>query len=211
MSSHLPLTILNLSQFSRYDVTGVAPERIQKVLERDWIHLIRDKGILDSPNYLREKGKPVIALWGAFRPLLCSSFSAHLYPVCTVGLGFGFDNSHHSPATVRAITAYFRSVTPGGAYIMAGTPAHWRTSTNDADRNPEFVDVWLNEFDAISPWTVGRYSNEQEADRFAEEKMKGDVELLKRNEERNGRRVDYVPVVLPGGSVSGLMDGQVDQ
>lgn len=49
---------------NRYDVSGVAPDRIQRVLERDWVHLIREKGVLDSPNYLKEKGKPVIALWG---------------------------------------------------------------------------------------------------------------------------------------------------
>jgi hypothetical protein len=86
---------------------------------------------------------------------------------------------------------------------MAGTPAHWRTSVNDADPNPEFLDVWLNEFDAISPWTVGRYRNEDDAYKFSETKIKGDVELLKkRNEEGRWRKVDYIPVVLPGASVS---------
>lgn len=85
---------------------------------------------------------------------------------------------------------------------MGGSPAHWRTAESDADRNPEFLDVWLNEFDAISPWTVGRYKTEQEADIFADTKMKGDVELLrKRAEEGRWRKVDYIPVVLPGGSV----------
>jgi hypothetical protein len=49
-------------------VSGVAPDRIQRIIERDWIHLIREKGILDSPNYLREKGKPVVALWGMSLP-----------------------------------------------------------------------------------------------------------------------------------------------
>jgi hypothetical protein len=90
-----------------------------------------------------------------------------------------------------------------GVYLIAGTPAHWRTSSSDADPNSEFVDVWLNEFDAISPWTVGRYSNEDEADRFAEDNLKGDVEFLKkRNEQGSGSKVDYMPVVFPGGSVS---------
>ena len=98
--------------------------------------------------------------------------------------------------------AFFHNNTPGGAYIIAGVPAHWRTSTGDADRNPEFVNVWLNEFDAISPWTVGRYGSEDDADKFAEEKIKGDIELLrKRHEEGTGRKVDYMPVVFPGGSV----------
>ncbi|KAG6889033.1 hypothetical protein C0992_006601 [Termitomyces sp. T32_za158] len=114
---------------------------------------------------------------------------------------FGFENAGHTPALVRAVTKYIRSVTPGGAYIMAGAPAHWRTATSDADRNPGFLDVWLNDFDAISPWTVGRYRDEKEADDFAETRMKGDVALIKqRNEEGRWRNIDYIPVVLPGGS-----------
>ena len=48
----------------RYDVSGVPADRIQRILERDWVHLVRELGVLDSPNYLREKGKSVIALWG---------------------------------------------------------------------------------------------------------------------------------------------------
>lgn len=85
---------------------------------------------------------------------------------------------------------------------MAGVPSQWRTSEGDADRNQEFLDVWLTEFDAISPWTVGRYSNEDEADRFADEKMKGDMDLLRRRHESGlSKIIDYIPVVLPGGSV----------
>ena len=104
---------------------------------------------------------------------------------------------------MREITKFFRNTTPGGVYIMGGTPAHWRTGESDADRNPEFLDVWLNEFDAISPWTVGRYRTQHEADNFAQTKMKGDWELItNRNQEDNRRKVDYIPVVLPGGSVS---------
>ena len=39
-------------------------DRIHRVLAQDWTHLIHTKKILDSPNYLREKGKPVVGLWG---------------------------------------------------------------------------------------------------------------------------------------------------
>ncbi|OBZ78726.1 hypothetical protein A0H81_00270 [Grifola frondosa] len=169
-----------------YDVSGVAPDRIQGVIERDWIHLIRDKCILDSPNYLREKGKAVVALWG-----------------------FGFSDSHHDPSKIRAITTFIRNNTPGGAYIMAGVPAHWRTSVMDADSNPEFVKLWLEEFDAISPWTIGRYSNIDEADKFEQEKIRDDVKLIEeRNKqwERNphtSRKLDYIPVIFPGGSANG--------
>ena len=85
---------------------------------------------------------------------------------------------------------------------MGGSPAGWRTAEADADRNPGFLDVWMNDFDAISPWTIGRYETEKDADRFCESKMKGDFDLIQRhNEEGRGRRVDYIPVVFPGGSV----------
>jgi len=89
-------------------------------------------------------------------------------------------------------------------------PAHWRTSTGDADRNPDFVDVWLDCFDAISPWTIGRYGNIADADRFAEEKIAGDVKLItERNQTvRSGRKLDYIPVVFPGGSGHNLSEGK---
>ena len=45
-------------------MSGVPADNIQRILESDWIHLVRELGVLDSPNYLKEKGKPVIALWG---------------------------------------------------------------------------------------------------------------------------------------------------
>lgn len=168
-----------------YDVTGVDPTRIQHVLERDWIHLIRIKGILDSPSYLREKGKPVIGLWG-----------------------FGFESSYHSPYVVKNIANFFREVTPGGAYLLAGTPASWRTSDNDADRNTQFLDVWLNDFDAISPWTVGRYSTDEEINRFAENNLKGDIDLLRRRADQGHRKIDYISVILPGSSGFNLSEGK---
>lgn len=168
-----------------YDVSGVHPDKIQRVLEQDWMHLVRDKCILDSPNYLREKGRPVIALWG-----------------------FGFNGRNHSPAIVRSITNFFRSSTPGGAYLMAGVPGHWRTSTSDSDPDPEFLRVWTEEFDALSPWTVGRYGNEEDAERWGNEKVKQDFDFLKQRGDEGQKRVDYIPVVLPGGSGYNLSRGQ---
>ncbi|KAI0802971.1 hypothetical protein BC629DRAFT_1696033 [Irpex lacteus] len=174
-----------------YDISGVAPDRIEQVLKQDWIHLIRTKGVLDSPSYLREKGKAVVTLWG-----------------------FGMNDNGHDPNMVRSVIRFIRENTPGGAYIMGGSPAYWRTSDNDADRNPEWVNVWLEEFDAISPWTIGRYHDLEGADRFAEWNVKGDLELIKkRNEEAAqgvpGRRhIDYIPVVFPGGSGFNLSEGK---
>lgn len=116
--------------------------------------------------------------------------------------GFGFNGRNHTPQLVRGITEFFRMSTPGGVYLVAGTPGHWRTSSSDADRNPGFVQVWTECFDGISPWTVGRYGTEEAADRWGKERVKADSEYLQKLEEEGGRKVDYIPVVLPGGSVS---------
>ncbi|KAJ8088811.1 hypothetical protein PM082_014057 [Marasmius tenuissimus] len=168
-----------------YDVSGVPSERVAGVVERDWLHLLHEKRVLESPSYLKEKGKPVIALWG-----------------------FGFDGRNHTPELVRQIVHTIRSVTPGGAYVLAGTPTHWRTATEDADRNPGFLDVWLNDFDAISPWMVGRVRNNDDVERFAEYTMKFDIELLRKRHEEGNRKVDYLPVVFPGFSGLNLTEGR---
>ncbi|KAF9786869.1 hypothetical protein BJ322DRAFT_680773 [Thelephora terrestris] len=172
-----------------YDVSGVPPDKIEEIIKFDWKHLVYNKRIFDSPSYLREKGKPVVALWG-----------------------FGFEDSRHTPGLVRSIASYLNSSHPGGVYLMAGVPAHWRTSTGDADRDPDFVNVWLDSFDAISPWTIGRYGNVREADNFAEEKIAGDVQLINEHngKARQGRKLDYIPVVFPGGSGYNLSEGKWD-
>ena len=90
---------------------------------------------------------------------------------------------------------------------MAGVPAHWRTSVMDADSDPEFVRVWMEEVDAISRWTSGRFSDEEGADRCEEEKIKEDVQCINEHNDRwelkrgTMRKIDYIPVVFPGGSV----------
>ncbi|KAI0321461.1 hypothetical protein OF83DRAFT_1168415 [Amylostereum chailletii] len=168
-----------------YDLAGVAPERTQRIIERDWLHLIHDKHILDSPNYLCENGKPVIAIWG-----------------------FGFEHTHHTIELLRSVTSFIRNNTPGGAYIMAGGPSQWRTCEGDADKNSGFTAAWMECFDAISPWTVGRYSDQQSADWFAENRVKGDIEFIQQWEREKGKHVDYIPVVHPGGSGHNTSKGQ---
>lgn len=113
--------------------------------------------------------------------------------------GLGFAGRSHSADLIRAIVGGLRVDTPGGAYIMAGTATHWATGKSDADTNPELIDVWFNEFDAISPWTVGRYGSQEAVDRFAKEQVEKDLAALKNK--TGDRKVDYIPVIFPGGSV----------
>ncbi|KAL0945616.1 hypothetical protein HGRIS_014771 [Hohenbuehelia grisea] len=172
-----------------YDVSGVPADRVLQVITRDWCHLVYEEHILDSPNYLREKRRPVVAVWG-----------------------LGFEGRGHTPSLVRSVCDFLSSATPGGAYLFAGTPTHWRTGTGDAEHDPAFRDIWLNCFDAISPWTIGRFSNEDEADRFAEDVMRPDFDLIKkRNQEaemKGEKKIDYIPVVFPGGSGFNMTEGK---
>ena len=184
---------------------------MQEIIEADWYHLLQEQRFLLSPNYLREGGKAVIAIWGAqLSPLAAegSSLSRILF-----SQGFGFKDSKHTPDQMRALTTFFRNSTPGGAYLLGGAPAHWRTSDSDADSNPEFVTAWMQSFDAISPWTVGRYSDQKSADAFAEDRIQGDVMFLAKWTMTRGKRVDYMPVVHPGGSVRHLpwVDSKADK
>lgn len=82
---------------------------------------------------------------------------------------------------------------------MAGTPTHWGSLSADQDPDPRWLDVYYDTFDAISPWTVGRYEDQESADEYAELKMMDDLQSIKVNS--FGRKIDFVPVVFPGMSV----------
>jgi hypothetical protein len=116
--------------------------------------------------------------------------------------GFGFARARHTPDTVRDIIETFRDSVPEDVYIVAGVPTHWRTASHDASENPKFIDLWLNDVDAIMPWTVGRYRNSDMANDYSATVMEQDIALLReRDESGDYPTVEYIPVVLPGASV----------
>lgn len=90
---------------------------------RDWIHLIKDQRILDSPvrpaeapdsstletdpfgraslqSYLHEDGRPILVIWG-----------------------FGFSDRGHDPAKLVRLIEWLRTSVEGGLWLMAGTPS----------------------------------------------------------------------------------------
>ncbi|KIO17144.1 hypothetical protein M407DRAFT_33210, partial [Tulasnella calospora MUT 4182] len=159
-----------------YDLTGVPPDKLALVLRHDWGRLVVHKRLLNSPNYLREQGKPVIGL-----------------------KGIGIKGAYQDPAVVLDIIRQLKTFTPGGAYVLAGVSSSWRTPfEGDHDGNPGFEAVY-REVDAINPWSVGRCTDVESADWYAVE-MREDIKLVRKwNEETSGRkRIDYIPIVLPG-------------
>ncbi|KAJ7744148.1 hypothetical protein B0H16DRAFT_1463368 [Mycena metata] len=177
-----------------YDVSGVPAADIVRIMTQDFAHLVHEEGIFDSSAYLHERSRPVVAVWG-----------------------FGLSDSPVSPHAARVIFNALRAIAPD-LYIFAGVPSHWRSpGQGDAHGDPAWSALWLGAdgvVDALSPWSVGRYSTSAEVENWAAERWEGDAELIaKHNEEidltrRAGRRVDYVPVVLPGGSGFNLSEGK---
>jgi hypothetical protein len=87
---------------------------------------------------------------------------------------------------------------------MLGVPAHWRQLKGDAVSDPALLEV-ISLADVVSPWTVGRYTNQTGAAEYAEDLLKGDLAWCA------GRHIDCLPVVFPGFSWHNLKGGPLDQ
>ena len=80
-------------------MSGVPPGKIEDIIKHDFKHLAYNKRVFDSPSYLREKGKPVVALWGI------NLFSFPL-PRMTANTNTGF---FFARFRVRRLSPYARS------------------------------------------------------------------------------------------------------
>ncbi len=127
-----------------FDLSGLGKGETAGVLE-DW-KAIR-KAATESPRYLRQNGRPVVALWG---------------------IGFN-DHRKYTPEECGAlIDALHRD----GATVMLGVPTYWRAGDRDALPGMEAL---YAKADVLSPWTVGRYGTDEAARRYADETLKGDL------------------------------------
>ncbi|KAJ7660826.1 hypothetical protein DFH06DRAFT_1400198 [Mycena polygramma] len=199
-----------------YDTSSVPPSSLLRIITQDFTHLLASSLIFTSPAYLHERGRPVVGLWGL--GLADSPVDAE-----TAREVFG--------ALRRIAREHYRNTGEGGGeggeiYIFAGVPSHWRTpGEGDAHADPAWADVWLGTgsgggnpdtqgcVDALSPWSVGRYSTAADVERWAGERWGKDAERVAAHNANieaggGGRKVDYVPVVLPGGSGFNLSRGK---
>ncbi len=163
-----------------YDISGATESTLVTDLEAEWQHLVTDLKITDSPRYQRHAGKPVLAIWG---------------------LGFGdrpgtaaqakklLDDLHGGPAPVS---------------ILGGVPTGWRTLDDDSKTDAGWAPVY-RAFDVVSPWSVGRYTNDAGADKFRTDHITPDLAELK------PLNVGYMPVVFPGFSWHNLNGAALNQ
>lgn len=165
-----------------YDLTGLPKGHMDEVMN-DWRQLRKKMRITDDPAYLHDHGKPVVAVWG---------------------IGFN-DGRNYTLDECRRLIEFLKSdPEAGGCTVIVGVPTYWRELNSDAVSDPRLLEV-LKLADIISPWTVGRYTNPAEADRYAENILKPDLEWCRQ------RGLGYMPVVFPGFSWHNMKGGQFDQ
>mmetsp|Transcript_4746 Transcript_4746/g.9943 ORF Transcript_4746/g.9943 Transcript_4746/m.9943 type:complete len:447 (-) Transcript_4746:221-1561(-) len=155
-----------------YDISG--DDQFQSHLEED-VQYLRNLGVFNDSNYIIHKGKPVIAIWG-----------------------FGFSDR---PGTAQQCQGIVNAFKASGLSVVGGVPTHWRTLDGDSKTDPAWMDMY-HSFDVISPWTVGRYSDESGVDDFFSTQIEPDVAALA------GTDIDYYPVVFPGYSAFNLGRGR---
>ncbi|MGH7972658.1 MAG: glycoside hydrolase family 71/99-like protein, partial [Limisphaerales bacterium] len=154
-----------------YDISGYATNTLVSKLTNDWLYLVNTQRVTNSPAYLHHRGKPVVAIWG-----------------------FGFDGRPDTPQQAQQAIDWFKAA---GCTVMGGLPTHWRTLNGDAQTNPAWSNVFRS-FDIISPWSVGRYGNNAEADNFRVNQIVPDLA------DCTSHGIDYLPVIFPGFSWTNL-------
>jgi hypothetical protein len=139
--------------------------------------------ITEDSAYLNHRGKPVVAVWG---------------------IGFN-DGRNYTLAECRRLIEFLKyDPEAGGCTVMLGVPTNWRELKGDAVSDPALLDI-LAMADIISPWTVGRYVNPDQAARYAEHTLKPDLAWCSQ------RGIDFLPVVFPGFSWHNMNGGPSDQ
>jgi hypothetical protein len=156
-----------------YDVSiggNITDATMYAKIVADWEYLVDTYDILNKPEYVKQNGKPVVAIWG-----------------------IGFKDRGLTTATSQAIIDYFKTnaAPKYRAYVMGGVPEGWRTRSGASETGVGWTAVY-NSLDMISPWSVGRYSNNSGADSFKTNNIMPDLAACNINNK------DYMPVIWPG-------------
>ncbi|WP_432988349.1 discoidin domain-containing protein [Dactylosporangium sp. CA-233914] len=141
---------------------------MQGEIKADWTNKM--SAHTASPTYARQNGKPVVCIWG---------------------FGFNDDGRPFTPSACLDVVNWFKGQ---GCYVIGGVPTHWRLGTDDSRAG--FIDVY-HAFDMVSPWMVGRISDNAGADWFYQNRVLPDLADL------GARGIDYQPCVIPGDLAAG--------
>ena len=128
-----------------YDISGGNPGTLVKNVIDDWKHLVDDLKILESPNYLHHKGRPVLSIWGLGHR---EEFSVEQAAEIIQWL------------TVDAPEKYLVT-------LMGGIDNKWQSHSSKWQ-------AIYKKFDIVSPWSVGRYKDNAGADNFRRDYIEPD-------------------------------------
>ena len=146
-----------------YDLSGLAPDKFPTVAA-DWRRLVA-AGQTKEPCAQHHQGKPLVALWG-----------------------IGFKDRAPALAEWAALLADIRAT---GTAIMLGVPTYWRDQKEDCIADPALHGL-LRQADILSPWTVGRFANPEEAARLSRAVWAPDQAWCQ------AEKKTYLPVIFPG-------------
>ena len=158
--------------FVMYDISGMRGDAALQAIEQDWPHLTGDLHLTESPAYMFDRGKPIVGVWG-----------------------LGFKDRDINPAQAAALIRYLRTASVP-ATVLGGVPTSWRNLGSDgrytdSHTEPQWGAVYRS-LDVISPWTVGRFSDDTGADNYARQRLIPDIAETRR------LGIEYMPVVFPG-------------
>jgi hypothetical protein len=157
-----------------YDLSGLRQGETARVQE-DWKRLRRELRVTGDEAYLKHEGKPLVAVWG---------------------IGFG-DGRDYTLEECRELVSFLKN---DGCAVMLGVPTGWREGVRDAVKDPGLQSL-IKLVDVVSPWTVGRYRNPNQAAQHANTFWRSDLAWCEQ------QKIDFLPVVYPGFSWSNLKEG----
>ena len=130
-----------------YDISGGRNLDLVEFIKKDWMHLVDDLKITESPNYIHHNGRPVLSIWG-----------------------FGFKDRPGTPEMAEELIRWLTVDAPEKYLVTlkAGVNNNWQK------QSAEWQAVY-KKFDIISPWAVGRYKDEQSADSFRKKSIEPDL------------------------------------
>ena len=169
--------------YLEYDFSSsLSGDQLVNLVENDWKDQV-NKGLTHSSSYLREKGLPMVELWGIGIP--------------------GSDNL--SAANVMDLQTFFQA-NPDPKYratVIGGTGSYWRTGTGDAQPGADWAKAYRS-FDFINPWAVGRFGSHfvSEGQTYLQEVTIPDLK------ETQKLGIGYMPVIWPGFSWTNLMSNR---
>jgi hypothetical protein len=165
-----------------YDISNNKAATLVEDIKNDWMHLVDVIKITESPRYLQHKGKPLVSIWG---------FG------CTGRPGTAQDAATLINWFKKDAPAKYQATFMGGINGSTGD-THWSLQ-------PEPWASVYRSMDIISPWTIGRYSDETSADSWRANQMVPDMAEARR------AGIDYLPVIFPGFSWHNMKDGPQNQ